>query len=101
MTNAEDVITKLKWLRNLARSGEYVKLCRADAEALNNAIEPLEKQNCLISETLEIVGEYVDDCICTYDVEVFGKSVKMIPVETIHMLLERIEKEATERSVEE
>lgn len=48
----------------------------------------------LISETLEIVSECVDDCICTYDFEVFGRKVKMIPVETVHQLLERIEHEA-------
>lgn len=47
-----------------------------------------------IETTLEIVREYVDDCICTYEIEVFGKSIEMIPVVTIHQMLDRIEEEA-------
>lgn len=64
------------------------------ADALRYAIECIEKCEHLVGDTLEIVGEYVDDCICVYDFEIFGRNVPMIPVETVHQLLERIGEEA-------
>lgn len=70
------------------------ELWKEDIEAFKVGIECIEKCEHLVGDTLEIVGEYVDDCICVYDFEIFGRNVQMIPVETVHQLLERIGEEA-------
>lgn len=44
-------------------------------EAEDIAIECIEKCEHLIDDTLEMVSEYIDDCVCTY--------------ETVHEYLER------------
>lgn len=88
MTN-EEAIEILSNKRNDFNYGEY-------EQAKKIAIECIEKCEHLIDDTLEMVREYIDDCICTYDAELFGRTVPMIPVETVHQLLERIGEEAKE-----
>ena len=83
----QEAIEILSNKRNDFNYGEY-------EQAKKIAIECIEKCEHLVGDTLEIVGEYVDDCICVYDFEIFGRNVPMIPVETVHQLLERIGEEA-------